>query len=144
MTISRPRLLVRGIVALAFALVYVLFTVAGPIADGDKSLIAPRVMTGVGTLCLAAVALAAIALYDGAPRRARRPYRVALVCGAGIPVAGLGTGLIVWIATGSFTNFGISIWAAGLTLLTPLILLRGQARDMRVSGAAGATEPGAG
>lgn len=131
MTISRPRVLARGIVAFAFALAYAIFTVSAPAAGGGTTMIAPAVATGVAALCLAGLAMAAFALYNGEPRRARPPYRVAQVGVIAIPVAGLGAGLVVWMVSGDIANFGVSVWSTAIAWLALLLLIRGQARDMR-------------
>jgi hypothetical protein len=115
----------------AFALAFASFTVATPFVRGDTSMIAPAVATGFAALSLAGLALAAFALYDGAAVRARRPYRLAQVGVFVIPVAGLGTGLAVWMVSADVADFGRAVWATAIAWLALLLLIRGQARDMR-------------
>jgi hypothetical protein len=131
MTISRPRVLARGIAALAFAIAFAAFTAAAPFIGGGTSMVAPAVAAGVAALCLAGLAYAAFTLAGGAPGRARRAYRFAQVGVFAIPVAGLGGGLVAWTASGDVTNFGVSVWATAIAWLALLLPIRGQARDMR-------------
>ncbi len=131
MSYSRPRVLARGIVALAFALVFASFTVSSAFVDEGQAIIAPAVAAGVAAVALAGLALSAFALYDGAAAKARRPMRIAHTGVFAIPVSGLVTGAVVWLASDDATVIGIAVWGTALAWLVHLILVRGQARDVR-------------
>jgi hypothetical protein len=134
MTSSRPRVLARGIAALAFALIFATFTIATPFFGEGQAVIAPAVAGGVAAVALAGLAMSAFALYDGASRNARTPFRIAHVGVFAIPVAGLVTGVVVWLTSGDAAVLGVAAWGTGLAWLIHLFLIRGQARDLRSAG----------
>jgi hypothetical protein len=131
MTSSRPRILARGIAALAFALIFATFTIATPFFGQGRNIIAPAVACGVAAVALAGLAMSAFALYDGASRNARTPFRVAHVGVFAIPVAGLVTGAVVAAVDGDAAIFGVAAWSTAIAWLVHLFLIRGQARDLR-------------
>lgn len=131
MSYSRPRVLIRGLVALGFALVFATFTIASPFVGDGRVIVAPAVAAGVAAVALAGLAMSAFALYDGAAKNARQPMRIAHVGVFAIPVAGLVTGAVIWLTSGDATVIGVAVWGTGIVWLVHLFLIRGQARDLR-------------
>ncbi len=131
MSISRPRVLARGIAALAFAIVFATFTIATPFFGEGRNVIAPAVACGVAAVALAGLAMSAFSLYDGASPNARTPFRIAHVGVFAIPVAGLVTGAVIAAVDGDAAVFGVAVWGTAIPWLVHLFLIRGQARDLR-------------
>jgi len=142
MIFPRTRLLIRGIVAVSFALL--LAGLAGEaIAEsrtaraGDA--IALVITLIVGAFAFAVLAWAAFALHQAvagatvdvaALGRARQSYRLCVLAVPLIAVAGLGAGAVTALAYGRPANFGLALWFVGLTLLAYLLTLRGQGKSV--------------
>lgn len=135
MSTSRPRILARGITALAFALIFATFTIGTPFFGDGRAVIAPAVASGVAAVALAGLAMSAFALYDGASRNARTPFRIAHVGVFAIPVAGLVTGAVIAAVEADAAILGVAAWTTAVAWLVHLFLIRGQARDLRSASA---------
>lgn len=139
MPISRTRLFLRGIVAAGFAAAFAATAVTGPFVEESK-FFAAAVALGVGAIALAGLAWSAIALYQATSAnpvdaqraaKARPGYRLAQWGLLAIPLAGLGAGVVTWLAYDEITNLGIAVWATGVVLLILLLLIRRHGRDIR-------------
>jgi hypothetical protein len=140
MPISRSRILLRGVLAAGIAVVFAITAVTELFVGEGGGFVAPTVALGAGAIALAGLAWSALSLY-GATASARvdqqraagaRPgYRLARWGLLAIVVAGLGAGVVTWLAYDEITNFGVAVWATGIVLLVNLLLIRRHGRDLR-------------
>src|SRR5262245_857141 len=135
---SRPRLLLRGIVALGLAFVFAGFAVGAPFVEADAEIIAPAVAAGVAAISLSGLAMSAFALYDKSMASALPGYRIARWGVPAVPVAGLATGVVTWLVSGDATIMGVAVWGTGIVWLVLLLLIARHSRDMRLATAVAA------
>jgi hypothetical protein len=140
MPISRSRVLLRGVLAAGIAMVFAATAVTELFVGEGGGFVAPTVALGIGAIALAGLAWSALSLYGATasarvdPQRAagaRPGYHLARWGLLAIVVAGLGAGVVTWLAYDEITNFGVAIWATGIVLLVNLLLIRRHGRDLR-------------